>query len=210
MNERVLGKIEVSGLIGEQLDAALQLAENEVQQRKGMQFGCQSAGKAIAGLLPHIDKSCDEGEFDGLEGVELRNAIKKWIVRANDAVENLYKRAQAEEMVAHGKAAAMKTAVTIVQRYHDSAAARHAQLTAEPEPDDGTGDNKGRRSGERPGVSSLDERREQAARERAAKSEADAEKTVDAALKAAAPTKRATKKRTTKKRAPKKTPKKGN
>jgi len=201
MNERVLGKIEVSGLIGEQLDEALQLAENEVQQRKGMQFGCQSAGKAIAGLLPHIDKSCDEGEFDGLEGIELRNAIKKWIVRANEAVENLYKRAQAEEMVAHGKAAAMKTAVTIVQRYHNAASARHAQLTAPPEPDDEAEDNKGRRPGERPAPSPLDKRR------RAAAAEA-ADKTVSDAIKAAA--KKPAKKRVAKKRAPKKTTKKGN
>jgi hypothetical protein len=208
MNERVLGKIEVSGLIGEQLDDALQLAENEVQQRKGMQFGCQAAGKAIAGLLPHIDKSCDEGEFDGLEGIELRNAVKKWIVRANDAVENLYKRAQAEEMAAHGKASAMKTAVTIVQRYHNAASARHAQLTAPPEPDDEAEDNKGRRPGERPAPSPLDKRRRAAAAEAADKTVSDAIK--KAAAKKVPAKKRALKKKTTaKKRGPKKGPKKG-
>jgi hypothetical protein len=203
MLEHVLGKVEVSAQIGERLDEALQLAENEVQQRKGMQAGYQAAGKAVAGLLPHIDKAHEEGEFNGLEGIELRNAIKKWVVRATEAVENLYKRSQAEEMVAHGKATAMKTAVTIAQKYHDAAAARATQLTAPPEPEEPEAEagerRKGRRAGEHPGTSPLDERRVAASKAESAKFDADAAEKV-------AVVKKPTKKRATKKRATKKRP----
>lgn len=210
MLERVLGKVEVSGQIGDKLDEVLKAAEGEVHQRKGMQAGCQLSAKAVVGLLPHVDKDFEEGDLEGLNALEIQGLVKKWLVRASESIENLYQRAKAEEMVAHGKVVAMETAVTVVKRYHDSAAARHTQLTAPPEPDDEGEERKGRRSGEHPGVSSLDERRAQAARAKAAQYDAEAaEKVADTAAKTAAKKAPAKKKRAVKKRAPKKAPKKG-
>jgi hypothetical protein len=195
MLEHVLGKVEVSGQIGDKLDEALKGAENEVQQRKGMQAGCQLSAKAVAGLLPHVDKAFDEGELDGLSALEMKGLLKKWLVRGMEATENLYKRAQAEEMVAAGKVAAMNLAVTITKRYHDSAAARARQLTApdESETEAEAGERRrGRKHGEHPAGSPLDERREAAAEEAVDKALADAKETPKKPTKKTAPKKRRT------------------
>jgi len=195
MLEHVLGKVEVSAQIGEQLDGALQLAESEVQQRKGMQAGCQASAKSVASLLPHVDKAFDEGELEGLSALEVKALLKKWLMRSMDALQNLHERAKAEEMVAHGKAAAMKMAVTIAQKYHDSAAARCAQLTApdEPETEAEAGERRrGRKAGEHPKGSSLDERREAAAEEAVDKALADAKAEPKKPTKKTAPKKRRT------------------
>ncbi len=202
MLEHVLGKVEVSGQIGDKLDEALKAAENEVQQRKGMQAGCQASAKAVASLLPHVDKAFEEGELEGLSSLEVQGLLKKWLVRGMEASENLYQRAKAEEMVGAGKVAAMNLAVTITQRYHESAASRARQLTApdEPEAEAEAGDRrKGRKQGEHPGKSPLDERREAAAEEAVDKALADAK---------AEPKKPPTKKRAPKKRRSVRPPKK--
>lgn len=195
MLEHVLGKVEVSGEIGDKLDEALKAAENEVQQRKGMQAGCQASAKAVASLLPHVDKAFEEGELDGLSALEMKALLKKWIVRGMEAAENLYQRAKAEEMVAYGKASAMNLAVTITKRYHDSAASRARQLTApdEPETEAEAGERRrGRKAGEHPKGSSLDERREAAAEEAVDKALADAKAEPKKPTKKTAPKKRRT------------------
>ena len=130
-----------------------------------------------------------------LAALEVKALLKKWLMRSMDALQNLHERAKAEEMVAHGKAAAMKMAVTIAQKYHDSAAARCAQLTApdEPETEAEAGERRrGRKAGEHPKGSSLDERREAAAEEAVDKALADAKAEPKKPTKKTAPKKRRT------------------
>lgn len=205
MLEVIQGKVEVTGQIGEKTDEALAQAEREAHQREGATAAFAAAAKAVASLHKHVDEDRDADKLPVSFDSELEAAsyIKKWITRGVELCLNLKERSQSETLVANGKVVALKDAVAIVQRYHDTAVSRVKQLTApDEEPDDPETEDevkerrRARKSGEHPGPSRIVLRKGTPENGTSGPGQAVAKK---------APTKKKkapTKKKTTKKKAP--------
>lgn len=194
--ERIAGKVELSGELGETLDKTLEQANNEAEQRRGMRHAYKDAGEKVKALHDHVSREMAEEKlplsFD--TQAEAASYIKRWINRAVEICNNLGDKAQSDLLIANGKAAALRQAVEVVQRHHNAAVARHNQLTAPPEEDEeepeseseGKQRRRERRPGQHPGRSSLDERRTEAAKSNGKSSEKTETKTAPAKKKAPA------------------------
>lgn len=167
MIDRVAGRAEISGEIGEILDKSLEQARSESEQRKGMRFAYKDAGEKVSKLHDHVNQSRDEDELplSFSSQAEAASYINRWITRAVEICGNLSEKSQAELLVANGKQSALRDALKVVQRYHNTSVSRYNQLTSPPEEEDPESEEEGkqrrrnRRPGEHPGRSALDERR---------------------------------------------------
>jgi len=203
-----LGKLEVTNEIGEALDKQLQHAEDQAQQLFG---GCAAlkVGAAKVGALgEHVSKDLDEGKLQFESELAAAEYVKTYLRRASEVLLNLAERSKSDELVAHGKASAIRNNMELVGRHCKSARARAEQLVAAaqeaediakgkaPEPPE-DGPRGPRAPGERPGRSSLDERRAEAAAARA--KEGPNGSGTQAAIPMKPPVKKITKKKTKKK-----------
>jgi len=178
-----LGKLEVTNEIGEALDKQLQHAEDQAQQLFGGCAALKIGANKVSGLGEHVSKDLEEGKLQFASELEAAEYVKTYLRRASDVLLNLAERSKSDELVAHGKASAIRNTMEMVGRHCKSAKARAEQLVAaaqeaealakgeDPEPSEDTprGPRTPRASGERPGPSPLDERRAEAAAERAKK-----------------------------------------
>lgn len=176
-----LGKLEVTNEIGEVLDKQLQQAEDQAQQLFGGCAALKMGASQIGKLGEHVDKDLDEGRLQFSTELEAAAYVKSYLRKAGEVLRNLADKSKSEELVAHGKGAAVRESMALVGRHCKAAKARAEQLMAaaveiqaradgkKPEsPEEGPRGGP-RMPGERPGPSTLDERRAEAAAERAKK-----------------------------------------
>jgi len=179
--DSTLGKLEVTNAIGEQLDRQLEQAGHKAQQMFGGASAFNIGAKKVGALGEHVDQDLKEGKLQVGTELEVSSLIKKYIIRASDLLQNLAEKSKSEELVAHGREAAVRESMEVVKRHCVSAKARAQQLVASAEgkaehpdkvPDERT--EGPREAGDHPGPSTLRERREEAAKTKAAE-EAKAE-----------------------------------
>ena len=190
--EAVKAKVAVTGDLGETYDQMLEAAEREAYGREGAEKILQAASKLVLKLHEHVDKDHEAGEIPKGE-LQIVGYTKKYVTRASECLLNLAKKMEAEKYVAHGKVAALKPAVALVQRHHDSANAVAKQLEAALE--EARGESKpaadqrstlrgvSRQTGQHPGPSPLEKRRAEGKRlkaERQAREEAAQSPSTDA------------------------------
>ncbi len=163
-----IGKLEVTNEIGETLDKQLQLAENATQQLSGGSAAFKVGAEKVGALGVHVDKDLEEGKLAFASELEASAYIKKYIIRASEVLLNLAEKSKNEELVAHGRVAAIKESMEVVKKHAFAAKSRAEQIVAAQEemaklaadPDKLAEDDRGARMpGQHPGRSSLDERR---------------------------------------------------
>jgi hypothetical protein len=166
-----LGKLEVTNEIGEQLDKQLQQAENLVQQYIGSSSALRLGAVKIGELGTHIDKDLAEGKLVFDSELTAVSYMKSYLRKASECLLNLSEKSKTEELIAHGKTAALKESLEIVKKHAVVAKSRTEQILAAMEeaakeaanpdaiPSTSEVDRHNRRPGQHPGPSSLDERR---------------------------------------------------
>lgn len=178
-----LGKLEVTNEIGELLDKQLQLAEGQAQQYVGGSSALRLGAVKVGELGTHIDKDLEEGKLSFESELAAASYMKSYLRKASEVLLNLSEKSKNEELIAHGKVAALRESMEIVKKHCVSAKARVEQLLAaaqeaakEAAQETAEGgsyveiDRRNRRPGQHPGPSSLDERR---AERDAARAQAD-------------------------------------
>jgi prophage DNA circulation protein len=189
-----LGKLEVTNEIGEQLDKQLQHAEAQVQQYIGGSSALRLGAVKVGELGVHIDKDLQEGKLAFESELVAVAYVKGYLRKASECLLNLSEKSKTEELIAHGKTAALKESLEIVKKHAVVAKSRTEQLLAAMEEvakeasggisqDDLSGDRRNRRSGQHPGPSSLDARRA----ERDAALAVEAQPVAEAAQQGASP-----------------------
>ena len=172
--EGFLGKLEVTNDIGETLDKHLQKAEDQVQQLLGGATALKVGSVKVGALGEHVDKDLNEGKLQFESELAAAAYVKDYLRRAGEVLLNLAEKSKTEELVARGKATALRESLEVVGRHCKSAKVRAEQLAAaaeavaaaakgEPtEPAEEGPRGGARMPGERPGRSTLDERRAEA------------------------------------------------
>jgi len=167
----ILGKLEVANEIGEQLDKQLQAAENQVQQYIGGSSALRLGAVKVSELGIHIDKDLAEGKLAFDSELTAVSYVKSYLRKASECLLNLSEKSKTEEMISHGKTAALKESLEIVKKHAIVAKSRTEQLLAAMEeaakeamspdaiPSTSELDRRNRRPGQHPGPSSLDARR---------------------------------------------------
>ena len=179
--EGFLGKLEVTNEIGEALDKQRQQAEDQAQQLLGGSAALKAGAAKVGELGVHVDRDLDEGKLQFENELAAVAYVKTYLRRAGEVLLNLAEKSKNEELVAHGRAAALRNSLEIVGRHCKSAKARAEQLVAQAEETEALakgepvesveeGPRGARMPGERPGPSSLDERRAEARAAAAAQS----------------------------------------
>ena len=194
--ESLKAKVDVTGDLGETYDQMLQAAEREAHGREGAEQILKTAAKLVLKLHEHVDKDFEAGELPKQE-LQIVSYVKKYVTRASECLQNLASKMEAEKLVANGKVAALRPAVDLVQRHHNSAVAVYKQVETELKETNGkdprpTARGPARAPGQHPGPSPLAERRAEAKRlkeERLAASETT-DKTAKTGVKASAKRKR--------------------
>jgi len=125
-----LGKLEVTNEIGEQLDEQLQRVENTVQQLVGGGAALRLGANKVGELGSHVDRDLEAGKLQFTSELEVAAYVKKYIIRANEVLLNLAEKSKSDELVAHGKAAALKESMAVVKRFCTSAKSRAEQIVA--------------------------------------------------------------------------------
>jgi hypothetical protein len=166
-----LGKLEVANEIGEQLDKQFQQAEAQVQQYVGGSSALRLGAVKVGELSVHIDKDLAEGKLVFDSELAAVSYMKSYLRKASECLLNLAEKSKTEELISHGKTAALKESLEIVKKHAVSAKARTEQILAAMEeaakeaanpdavPSTEEMDRRNRRPGQHPGPSSLDERR---------------------------------------------------
>jgi len=178
-----LGRLEVTNEIGETLDKQLQRAEDITQQFHGASEALKAASEKVTELGLHVDKDLQEGKISFASDLEIVAYVKRYILRAGDALSNLSLKYKNDELVASGKAVALKEAMGVVKNHCVTAKARAEQIMAAEtelaklaekgeQPAETRGE--GRLSGTHPGPSSLAERRAERDRLKAEQAAAEA------------------------------------
>ncbi len=159
--------MEVTGELGQTLDKQMQVAENEVFHRQGGKDALKELALKMTNSLGDLARAeRDEGKFNNLDENGVHAVVQRYLKRAFECCDNLAQQKQSEFLVASGKAAALREAVGVTQRFHDTARSRCQQLTAAveeatPEPK-AKARRKRRKPGEHPGESPLEARRAEA------------------------------------------------
>jgi hypothetical protein len=164
-----LGKLEVTNEIGELLDKQLQLAEGQAQQYIGGSASFRLGAVKVGELGIHIDKDLEEGKLSFESELAAASYMKSYLRKASEVLLNLAEKSKNEELIAHGKVAALRESMEVVKKHCLSAKSRVEQLLAaaqEAAKEAETGvsevevaDRRNRRPGQHPGPSSLDARR---------------------------------------------------
>lgn len=164
-----LGKLEVTNEIGEALDKQLQLAESQTQQYVGGSSALRLGAVKVGELGVHVDKDLAEGKLVFENDLVASAYVKAYLRRASEVLLNLAEKSKSEELVSHGKVAALRASMEVVKKYCISAKARVEQLLAAAEeaareagtntPSQDEVDRRNRRPGQHPGPSSLAARR---------------------------------------------------
>ncbi len=165
-----LGKLDVTNEIGETLDKQLQLAENTAQQFAGGSQALRHGAAKVGELGVHVDKDLEEGKLQFTTELEVAAYIKRYITRAGEVLLNLAEKSKNEELVHHGRVAAIRESMEIVKKHCTSAKARAEQIVAAQEemakmmaggapPAEAPVDRGARLPGQHPGPSSLADRR---------------------------------------------------
>lgn len=178
-----VGKLEGHNEIGEALTAQLQKAEDEVQQFIGGRMALKVAADKVAALGEVVSEDLKAGKLSFESELKASEYVNRMIIRAREVLLNLADGAQNKEMVSSGKVVALRESREVVMRHCTTARVRAEQIQAaqaeaeaavramtvegaEPppeQPQDPEGVRGRRRaSGERPGGSTLDERRKAA------------------------------------------------
>lgn len=138
--DQTIGKLSVTGELGELLDKELATYTGEVEQHRGGAAALKAAASAVLKLGEHAKKDFEEGQYAKLDDKAVLDLVMKYIRRAGAVCENLSERSKTLECVAGGKVAATRSSVATIQRFHNVCKSRYDQLTAPPEPipeDDG-------------------------------------------------------------------------
>lgn len=166
--QTILGKLEVTNEIGETLDKQLQHAENTTQQLAGGSASLRLGAVKVGELGVHVDKDLQEGKLAFESELVAAAYVKGFLRKASEVLLNLADKTKSEELVSHGRVAAIKESLEIVKKHCVNAKARAEQLVAAHEelakieagnvPEE-VGDRRNRLPGQHPGPSSLDDRR---------------------------------------------------
>lgn len=166
--EALTAKVDLTGDLGETYDQMLQAAEREAYGREGAEKVLKAAAKLVLKLHEHVDKDLEEDNLPKQE-LQIAGYAKRYVTLASESLLNLAEKMEAEKFVAHGKLAALKSVVAVVQRHHDSAVTVKKQVETELSQavagQELNGDARptvrgaARASGQHPGPSSLEERR---------------------------------------------------
>lgn len=182
--DEIRGRVLISGNIGEKLDSMKEFAEREEQQALGAISALKSAVKSVSGLHAHVESDFTEAQEgkvsafpSGGTDLEIKTYVKRYILRASEACDNLRERASAERVAKAGKIAAFAEAVKVAQNFHDASVKRAQQLKEQMEEalalqqmtpeeqqeheEEQRQARKARAPGEHPGPSPLDVRRAQ-------------------------------------------------
>ncbi len=172
-----LGKLEGHNEIGKALTDQLQKAEDEVQQFIGGQRALKVTAEKVGALGAVVEEDLNAGKLNFDSELKASEYVKRMIVRAREAILNLADGAKSKEIAAAGKVSALTESRKIVMQHVLAAKARAEQLQAAKEEAalvvkeslEKEQTTKGRRriSGQHPGNSSLDARRDEAAKEKA-------------------------------------------
>lgn len=167
--QTILGKLEVTNEIGETLDKQLQHAENTTQQLAGGSASLRLGAVKVGELGAHVDKDLQEGKLSFESELVAAAYVKGFIRKASEVLLNLSDKTKSEELVSHGRVAAMKESLEIVKKHCVNAKARAEQIVAAHEElakieagnisEYEATDRRNRLPGQHPGPSSLDDRR---------------------------------------------------
>ena len=135
--EELKGRAGATGDVGEKLAEMLSHAERMTYVIEGKHQAHLEAAVAVSKLHAHIDKDLEEGKMPHSFGspIEAASYYKKWITRAVELCRNLGDKAASEKLIEGGKQAALRNAVTLVERYHVNAVNQAKNLTAPSEPE---------------------------------------------------------------------------
>lgn len=135
--EELKGRAGATGDVGEKLAEMLSHAERMTYVIEGKHQAHLEAALAVAKLHAHIDKDIAEGrlQISFASEIEAASYYKKWITRAVEICRNLGDKAASEKLIEGGKQAALRNAVTLVERYHVNAVGQIKNLTTPPAPE---------------------------------------------------------------------------
>ena len=132
--EELKGRAGATGDVGEKLAEMLSHAERMTYVIEGKHQAHLEAALAVAKLHAHVDKDIAEGrlQISFASEIEAASYYKKWITRAVEICRNLGDKAASEKLIEGGKQAALRNAMTLVERYHVNAVGQIKNLTAPP------------------------------------------------------------------------------
>ncbi len=83
-----------------------------------------AAKKVPVDLSAHADRAFEKGEIKDLEAAEVVSIIKKYLARVGDFLEHLGEVEQQKAVAQGGRAAGMKDALAMVQKFRDGESAK--------------------------------------------------------------------------------------
>lgn len=203
----------VTGDIGESLDKRREALARDVQKFIGANETLKLMAKNLDTVMLAIERDKDDGvlakrlaeggEYADLPlDIALARYAKSRVQVCIEATLNFAEQQKSNELVTNGQVIALQEAIVLIAKHHQVAVARHTQLTAPPEPEPADGEARGaeRAPGERPGPSSLDERRAEAAEAKKAAAAATVEPPAVLNVEPEAPARRSRKSRVTSRR----------
>lgn len=146
--DKQIGKVDLTGFLGEKLEEAFLQSERDVQRALGKQEAYKNGREKVELLLLHIDKEFESGKLQvlNLEPLQILGLLKKQILRASDCLENLQLKSTSEEIFCRGVVKAYETQLDVIQKLHNDSCTSVKQMQAAMEAD--PGDDSERKPGE--------------------------------------------------------------
>lgn len=109
-------KMLVTHEIGVRVDDSLEAAKKDLNILEGRQAAFIDGSKAVEGLLGHVDKDIEDGKLE----LPVAGEIKKYILRASNALQNLSVQAANFRMAQTGKVHGIEQIVTLLKNMVDA------------------------------------------------------------------------------------------
>lgn len=131
---KISGKLEVTGDIGERLDKQLEAARADANKCAGAAYWlAHAADKSIPSIHAAIDRDFEDGKIklsDLESDLQLSSLIKLYVSKASESIKNLSIKKKHDEVGSHGRAQGLEEALKLVQKHHNAASVRAQQLIA--------------------------------------------------------------------------------
>ncbi len=115
--------------VGVRVEDALEAAKKEQATLEGKQSGFLDGAKAVEALLTLVDKDLTEEKVD----LPTAEAIKRWLLRAFTALQNLSQQASNLKVIQMGKVQGFEHTVKLLQNMIEQEKQKAAQLVAAQE-----------------------------------------------------------------------------
>jgi hypothetical protein len=106
-------KIGTANEIGCQIEDSLEAAQKEALRAEGTLAAFPQVQQTLEGVFKAVDKDIEAGDFD----LDTAALIKKYLVRAAQAIQTLSKQSEANRLVLGGKIVALEHTVKLVSAY---------------------------------------------------------------------------------------------